>query len=85
MSRFNEIRDHCHGRENKHGLGKVMMYKAGNRIKSNDDAAILEDADIILTTYYEVCKSYPKAVIPPSKVSAKQKDEWWKEFYEEAS
>lgn len=80
---FQEIRDHTYtSREHKHGLGKVIVYKAGSRFKSNDDAGFLEEADIVLTTYYEVSKSYPKAVIPPSKVTAKQKDEWWRDFYE---
>jgi hypothetical protein len=78
------------------------MLKSGTRIKSNDDTAILEEADIVLvrpvptfcsrsmlilgkTTYYEVSKSYPKAIVPPSKVTAQQKDQWWREFYEKAS
>ena len=81
---FKEIRDHCHTkREHKHGLGKVMVYKAGNRIQSNDDIAYLEESDIVLTTYYEVSKSYPKAVIPPEKVTAHQKEEWWRDHYEQ--
>lgn len=81
---FNELRAHTHSsREHKHGLGKVMIYKAGSRFKSNDDAGFLEEADVVLTTYYEVSKSYPKAIIPPSKVTAKQKDDWWKEFFEQ--
>jgi SNF2 family DNA or RNA helicase len=81
---FNEIRAHCYtAREHKHGLGKVMVYKAGNRIKSNDDAGFLEEADVVLTTYYEVAKSYPKAIVPAEKVSAKQKEDWWREYYEQ--
>ena len=81
---FNEIRAHCYtSREHRHGLGKVMVYKAGNRIKSNDDAAFLQDADVVLTTYYEVAKSYPKTIIPAEKVTASQKEQWWREHYEQ--
>ena len=37
------------------------------------------------TTYHEVSKSYPKAIIPPEKVSAISKEKWWREFYDKAS
>lgn len=31
--------------------------------------------------YYEVSRSYPKAVVPTELVTARQKDEWWEDFY----
>ena len=80
---FNEIRAHCYSsREHKHGLGTVMVYKSGKMMKSNDDAGFLEQADVVLTSYYEVGKSYPKVIVPEEKVTAKQKEVWWGQFYE---
>ena len=79
-----EIRSHCDSKlENKHhGLGRVMQYRAGSRLNSNDDAGLIEEMDIVLTTYTEVQKSYPKQVFPPELVTAEQKDAYWKEVLE---
>lgn len=80
-----EIEKHCvSASDNKqHGIGRVIRHDARGRVNSNDSIAILESADIVLTTYHEVCRSYPKADIPPSKTTAAQKDEWWREYYEQ--
>lgn len=81
----NEIQAHCARRRegNRHGIGRVVQYRSGSRMKSNDTEAMLEEADIVLTTYYEVCKSYPKVVLPASLTTAQQKDSWWRAYYEE--
>ncbi|KAK4574889.1 hypothetical protein LTR86_001731 [Recurvomyces mirabilis] len=69
-------------RENKqHGMGRVLRHHAGHRVNSNDASELLGGADIVLTTYHEVCRSYPKAVIPPHLTTAAQKDAFWKEKY----
>lgn len=74
-----EIRRHVQSRrENKHhGIGTVIQYRAGHKIQTNDPLGMFENADIVLTTYYEVSKSYPKAVVPPNLVTAAQKDAWY--------
>ncbi|KAK5160796.1 hypothetical protein LTS14_001809 [Recurvomyces mirabilis] len=70
-------------RENRqHGMGRVLRHHAGYRVNSNDALELLGSADIVLTTYHEVCRSYPKAVIPPHLTTAAQKDVFWKEKYE---
>jgi SNF2 family DNA or RNA helicase len=79
-----EIRTHCQSkRENKHGIGLVFQHRAGKRIHSNQDDEVLASADIILTTYQEVMKSYPKANPPPQLTTAVQKDAYWKKLWDE--
>ncbi|EMC91603.1 hypothetical protein BAUCODRAFT_79159 [Baudoinia panamericana UAMH 10762] len=70
-------------RENKHGIGTIIESRAGCRLQSNNSEELLEQADIVLTTYHEVGQSYPKAIFPPQLVTSKQKEEWWKHHYEE--
>ncbi|KAJ4986313.1 SNF2 family domain-containing protein [Stagonosporopsis vannaccii] len=60
----------------------VMRYGAGNRIDSTDALQVLQSHDIILTTYGEVMKSYPKNVPPVECQTAEQKIAWWKGTYE---
>ena len=71
-------------RENKQqGIGHVIEYHAGSKIRSDDLAGVLESADIVLTTYHMVAKSYPKAIVPSNLVTAAQKDAWWQQHYSE--
>ena len=81
---YQEIRRHCQSqKDNKHGIGRVIQFRAGHRITSDDPCGIMEDADIVLTTYTEVSKSYPKVVIPPHLITAKAKDAWWTKHWGE--
>lgn len=79
-----EIQTHCFNkRENKqHGIGMVLLHYSGGRVAANNTPELLEQADIILTTYHEVSRSYPKAVPPPNLVTAKQKEDWWQTAYD---
>lgn len=68
-----EIRLHCqHG--TKYGIGLVVQHTARQKLRTNEDAKILENADIVLTTYHEVSKSMPKCVPPVELVTAAQKE-----------
>lgn len=60
----------------------VLRYGAGTRLQSNDTSNILSGIDIILTTYGEIMKSYPKNEPPIECQTAQQKIEWWKEVYD---
>ena len=80
-------------------MGRIIKHVAGHRIDSNMAMDVLQDAEIILTTYGEVLRSYPKADVPEDLVTATQKvsnfnkvgvsmltieqDNWWREYYEE--
>jgi SNF2 family DNA or RNA helicase len=65
----------------KPGL-KVMFYRAGTRLDSNQVFEILRQHDIVLTTYSEVMRSYPKNEPPVECHTTEQKLAWWKETYE---
>ncbi|KAL6710401.1 hypothetical protein ACN47E_009347 [Coniothyrium glycines] len=61
---------------------RVMRYGGGNRLDSTNAAQIIGSHDIVLTTYNEIMKSYPKNDPPIEYQTAEQKIAWWKEVYE---
>jgi len=69
-------------KQSKHGIGRVKQYHASAQIKSNQELEELMECDIVLTTYTQVQKSYPKADIPAEYTTADQKNGWWKNHYE---
>jgi SNF2 family DNA or RNA helicase len=73
----------CTTKEDKHGIGRVKEYHASAQIRGNQEIEELEDCDIVLTTYTQVQKSYPKAEPPEEYTDSKQKDAWWDKYYEE--
>lgn len=79
-----EIADKVYTRqESKHGIGRVMEYHANSQVLGNEQIEMLLECDVVLTTYTQVSKSYPKAEPPAKYVTAEQKLEWWKKYYEE--
>ncbi|KAI7238632.1 hypothetical protein KC330_g2487 [Hortaea werneckii] len=82
---WREINDHVETkRENKqHGIGRFIRYKSSKDDEShNDIIEHLSESHIVLSTWYELQKSWPKAVPPPELVTAAQKDTWWKNHLE---
>ncbi|KAK5732662.1 hypothetical protein LTR17_010343 [Elasticomyces elasticus] len=70
-------------REDKdHGVNWIQNH-AGARLKCNNNIDEMAKKDIVLTTYGEICKSYPKASYPPELVTSKSKDEWWAKQFEQ--
>ncbi|KAH7088900.1 SNF2 family N-terminal domain-containing protein [Paraphoma chrysanthemicola] len=61
---------------------KIMRYSSGNRLDSNQPFEVLKHHDIILTTYHEIMRSYPKNEPPIDCQTAEQKIAWWKSVYE---
>jgi SNF2 family DNA or RNA helicase len=61
---------------------RVMRYGSGTRIDSNSPFDVLKYHDIILTSYNEVMKSYPKNEPPIECQTAEQKIAWWKAQFE---
>jgi SNF2 family DNA or RNA helicase len=59
----------------------ILRYGAGTRVDSTNMFEILRNHDIILTTYGEVMKSYPKNEPPIECQTAKQKLAWWEAKY----
>ena len=63
-------------------MGEVMRYHAGARVVSNNTVESLKRSNIILTTYSEVAKSYPKCEYPEKLTTPEDKHTWWKKHFE---
>lgn len=60
----------------------VLRYCSGNRIDSSYREAILQQSDMILTTYHEIMTPYPKNELPIECMTAEQKIAWWEEQFD---
>ena len=74
---YDEIQKHKEPKQ----LLQVMIYRAGSRFKSSDEVSILCGMDIIITTYNEICRSYPQYKEPETLVTQEAKDAWWAEEF----
>ena len=72
---MNEITKHTE----QGALGEVLVYRAGTRIMSADPAKTLSGMDVVITTYQEVLRSYPRCEHPAHLVSEEGKSRWWAE------
>lgn len=83
----NEINIHTTGKNSL--LGSIIRHFGDQHISDKgasgrNAAKILEKAGIVLSTYQEVIKSYPKCAIPEDlqKKEPIKKMEWWKDEWE---
>lgn len=71
------------GRHTQKAFERVIMYRPGNRPMTLNDVAELQGCDIVITTYSEVSRSYPRCDPPLTLTSNASKDAWWRDYYEE--
>ncbi|QDS73153.1 hypothetical protein FKW77_001974 [Venturia effusa] len=62
---------------------KVLKWHGSSKPWTNDRLGGIPDYDIVLTTYDEVRKSYPKEDYPISLQTRQERESWWQQFYEE--
>ena len=62
---------------------RIIVHKAPSLLKDNILEMALGNADVFLTTYHEVVKSFPKAEPPHDLVSPEGLTSWWKHVWEE--
>ncbi|MCJ1435588.1 hypothetical protein MMC27_004962 [Xylographa pallens] len=62
-------------------IGVVVRYHAGSRIAGSGALSLLRQADVVLTTYGEISKSYPKNEAPKELMSHESKVAWWKDHF----
>lgn len=62
---------------------RVIRHMAGYRVNSNRPFELFRQHDIVLTTYHEVLRSYPKNDPPVECQTAEEKIRWWEAQYEE--
>lgn len=63
-------------------LGSVIRYDAASRIMGDGAVELLQSAGVILTTYSEVLRSYPKYNPPMELMTYEAKHDWWKGHYD---
>lgn len=74
-----EIKVHCH----PWAHGAIMTWRAGSRIDSTEALKVMDSHEIILTTYTDVMKSYPKTEPPIEITDPEDKQVWWMNEWEE--
>ncbi|KAK8249972.1 SNF2 family N-terminal domain-containing protein [Phyllosticta capitalensis] len=62
---------------------KIMVYRSGSRIDTNDSVNDLAGYDVIITTWNEVMRSFPKGDPPLELQTSQEKHEWWQNFFDE--
>ncbi|PYH97546.1 hypothetical protein BO71DRAFT_447895 [Aspergillus ellipticus CBS 707.79] len=72
-----QITKHCEPGE----IGDVLVYRANTRLETLDPVKSLEKYDVIITTYDEVRRSYPRFKSPVDLVDEKKIIEWWHDIY----
>ncbi|KPI36069.1 DNA repair protein RAD5 [Cyphellophora attinorum] len=78
---FNELNKHG---DPKHGyLRSVMIYKASQAVAIQNPIEMLSAFDVVITSYHEIVKSYPKKEYPKHLITARAKEEWWEKHFEE--
>lgn len=60
----------------EHVFQRILIYSRGSKIEGEGCAAVLEEADVVLTTYGQVIKSYPLEAPPEHLETAQEKRDW---------
>ncbi|KAJ5091919.1 hypothetical protein NUU61_006789 [Penicillium alfredii] len=72
-----QIKKHC----DETAIGNVLEIHARSRLASLNIVNMLMQSDVIVTTYEEVRKSYPKLDPPHGMESTTEIRAWWDSFY----
>ena len=64
-------------------LGSVIIYRSGARLISTNTADMLASMDVVITTYSEVLRSWPKNEPPAHIVTDEGRAAWWKKVLAE--
>jgi len=68
---------------NRKVLGTVIEYHRSSRLEGDGAVELLQSAGVILTTYSEVLRSYPKHKPPKELMTHEKRMDWWKGYYDE--
>lgn len=66
----------------RNAAGKVFRYMP-TKVISDEYIKEVSSCDIVLTTYSEVMKSYPRPDVPVDLQTSQEKRDWWLKYYEE--
>ena len=62
---------------------EIILYRAENKLYTNDIVKSLQRYSVIVTTYHELLHSYPKCEPPLHLTNDAARFEWWKDKLEE--
>ncbi|MCJ1383851.1 hypothetical protein MMC17_006965 [Xylographa soralifera] len=62
-------------------VGAVVRFHSGSRLAGSGVLSLLRQADVVLSTYGEISKSYPKNEPPKELMSHESKMAWWKDHF----
>ena len=62
-------------------VGAVVRFHSGSRLAGSGVLSLLRQADVVLSTYGEISKSYPKNEPPKELMSHESKIAWWKDHF----
>lgn len=77
---YNEILKHA---DRTVGFIKNILIWKSSALQPSDPVALLNNFDVVITSYHELLRSFPKKEIPPELVTARAKEEWWEKYFEE--
>jgi SNF2 family DNA or RNA helicase len=60
-------------------FGRVLQYRSGSRGISADPVADFSDSFVVITSYSEVVRSWPKKDPPPELCTGRAISEWWEQ------
>ena len=69
---MSELNEHCEPRFFK----RIFRYDATSKMKGEGVEYIMQEADVVFTTYQEVMSSYPKCDIPKDTDEDEKKRLW---------
>lgn len=55
----------------------IIKHSASQKVGGPSALIVLNEADIVLTTYHELIRSYPKCEPPPEIETLEDKKQWW--------
>lgn len=73
-----EIRNHV----DQKVLGSVIRYHNMSRLLGDGAVELLQSAGVILTTYSEVLRSYPKYKPPKELMTYEKRRDWWRDHFD---
>ncbi|KAJ5782252.1 hypothetical protein N7457_004026 [Penicillium paradoxum] len=75
--RISQIRQHCvHG-----AAGSIVGYYSGAHLETDDLSSFFREQGIVVTTYQEICASYP-VLKPPPEIKDTAVEGWWESEYD---
>ena len=77
-SLLHQWRDEIYKHASPDVVSPVMIFGSGS---DKNDLNALEHQAIVLTTYQQVAKSYPKRIYPVQLTTPQEKSEWWEEHF----